>query len=148
MSSSRDSGRKELKGLEWILRFCAEPPLLTQNTERWNSLGLYCFLCLWNRPKPRKEFFLGCLRFCSHARAMDVGLMLQDQKWQMESRGKFQQYVQEEFCSRQKLTITAHAVLHGQNEEALCRGLTTAPAPCPGPMSSCPKASCERARSW
>ena len=34
-----------------------------------------------------EEFFLGCLRFRGHARAMDVGMVLQDQKWQIESQG-------------------------------------------------------------
>lgn len=41
--------------------------------------------------------------------------------------------------NRQKPTITAHPDLHGQNEDALCGGLTTAPGLYPGLMSQCPK---------
>lgn len=43
-----------------------------------------------------EEFFLGCLKFRGAARSMDVGKILQDQKWMINNQGKFQEYLQEE----------------------------------------------------
>ena len=52
-----------------------------------------------------EEFFLGCLRFRGHARAMDVGMVLQDQKWQIESQGNLAHVRSCEFsfCAKMRL---------------------------------------------
>ncbi|CAJ1402913.1 unnamed protein product [Effrenium voratum] len=41
-----------------------------------------------------EEFFLGCIRFSGHARAMDVGKIIQDQNWIIKSQGRFQGFVE------------------------------------------------------
>lgn len=43
-----------------------------------------------------EEFFRGCLKFRGHARAIEVGKVLQDQQWLIRSQSKFQAYVEEE----------------------------------------------------
>lgn len=40
-----------------------------------------------------EDFFDGCLRFRGPARAMDVGRIMQDQRWLIRSQGRFQTYV-------------------------------------------------------
>jgi len=43
-----------------------------------------------------EEFFMGCLRFSGHARAMDVGKIIQDQGWIIRNQGRFHSYVEGE----------------------------------------------------
>mmetsp|Transcript_27529 Transcript_27529/g.64164 ORF Transcript_27529/g.64164 Transcript_27529/m.64164 type:complete len:587 (+) Transcript_27529:42-1802(+) len=40
-----------------------------------------------------EEFFEGCMRFRGTARAMDVGRIMQDQRWLIKSQGRFQSYI-------------------------------------------------------
>ncbi|CAE7268764.1 para, partial [Symbiodinium sp. KB8] len=52
------------------------------------------------------EFFQGCLRFRGPARSMDVGKLIQDQKWMIHNQGKFQEYVQDELAQvKEKLSL-------------------------------------------
>jgi len=67
-----------------------------------------------------EEFFLGCLRFRGPARSMDVGRLLQDQKWLIKSQGRVQHYMEEEFQSlradiKKMQTLLKAAKLHGKS---------------------------------
>mmetsp|Transcript_23498 Transcript_23498/g.55446 ORF Transcript_23498/g.55446 Transcript_23498/m.55446 type:complete len:598 (+) Transcript_23498:44-1837(+) len=57
-----------------------------------------------------EEFFLGCLRFRGQARSMDVGKLIQDQRWMIRSMGRFQGYVEAELtCLREVLDQISHS---------------------------------------
>jgi len=64
-----------------------------------------------------EEFFMGCLKFRGGARSMDVGKILQDQKWLINNQGKLQSYLTEE------LTILKEELaLIGEMLEASAKG--------------------------
>mmetsp|Transcript_77722 Transcript_77722/g.186461 ORF Transcript_77722/g.186461 Transcript_77722/m.186461 type:complete len:570 (+) Transcript_77722:33-1742(+) len=46
-----------------------------------------------------EDFFDGCLRFRGPARAMDMGRIMQDQRWLIRSQGRFQTFVGRELVS-------------------------------------------------
>ncbi|CAK9060288.1 Uncharacterized protein SCF082_LOCUS31783, partial [Durusdinium trenchii] len=46
-----------------------------------------------------EEFFMGCLRFRGPARSMDLGRVIQDQKWLINNQGRVQNFIEEEFNS-------------------------------------------------
>lgn len=57
-----------------------------------------------------EEFFLGCLRFRGQARSMDVGKLIQDQRWIIRSMGRFQGYVEAELtCLRELMDQLSHS---------------------------------------
>eukprot|EP00439_Symbiodinium_sp_Y106_P017141 s1087_g2.t1 len=49
-----------------------------------------------------EDFFEGCMRFRGTARAMDVGRIMQDQRWLMKSHGRFQSYISAELDDLRK----------------------------------------------
>jgi len=69
-----------------------------------------------------EEFFLGCLRFRGPARSMDVGRLLQDQKWLIKSQGRAQHYMEDEFQSlraeiKKMQTLLKAAKPHGESSD-------------------------------
>eukprot|EP00434_Breviolum_minutum_P017144 symbB.v1.2.015132.t1/scaffold1108.1/size137334/3 len=60
-----------------------------------------------------EDFFDGCLRFRGAARAMDVGRIMQDQRWLIRSQGRFQSYVGREIPRMQEDMITLQKDLRG-----------------------------------
>eukprot|EP00439_Symbiodinium_sp_Y106_P023795 s3983_g2.t3 len=64
------------------------------------------------------EFFQGCLRFRGPARSMDVGKLIQDQKWMIHNQGKFQEYVQDELAQvKEKLWLLCDSFSAEGDEE-------------------------------
>ena len=75
-----------------------------------------------------EEFFMGCLRFRGQASAMDMGKVIQDQTWLINSQGKFQTFVEGELRML-KDSVSALVEMSGSRGFRSWSKKTTAVAP-------------------
>jgi len=68
-----------------------------------------------------EEFFMGCLKFRGGARSMDVGKILQDQKWLINNQGKLQSYLTEELTIlKEELALIGEMLEASAKEPLAC----------------------------
>jgi len=77
-----------------------------------------------------EEFFMGCLRFRGYASAMDVGKLIQDQRWLIKSQGKFQSYVEVELrLLRESINAISEMITTGSRSfRSVSKTLVATPA--------------------